>query len=91
MQGIKQRLERGLKFVESVVGAGVEEGKEYVARIGQLIYEGGLKEGAGGTALVKKEAFEAYLVSAIDKLEGSFFVWDGLTYCRRCQTSFRGG
>lgn len=59
VDGIKSRLERGLRLVGSVVDAKVDELKLYVSVIQDMLISGALGK---GPSLVGDQAFQAYLV-----------------------------
>lgn len=57
---IKANLERGLNFIQSLVSAGIEEFRPYIASIASLLLVGAL---GYGSTLVGESAFDTYLVS----------------------------
>jgi hypothetical protein len=58
---IKANLERGLNFIRSLVAAGIEEFRPYIASLASLLLVGAL---GYGSTLVGESAFDTYLVSS---------------------------
>ncbi len=57
---IKGNLERGLNFIRSLVSAGIDEFRPYIASLASLLLAGAL---GYGSTLVGESAFDTYLVS----------------------------
>ena len=57
---IKADIERGLNFIRSLVSAGIEEFRPYIASLASLLVAGALGR---GSSLFGEGAFDAYLVS----------------------------
>ena len=57
---IRADIERGLNFIRSLVSAGIEEFRPYIASLASLLVSGALGQ---GSVLFGEGAFDTYLVS----------------------------